>query len=112
MGTVDPKMFKNGRQFAAWIGLAPRQYSSGEVNHIGGNSKRGNSSLRRLLIHGARSVLNWSNKKEDKLSLWLKDLQKRMPANKAAVALANKLARIIWSVLSKNEIFNMKQACA
>jgi transposase len=112
MGAVDSKMFKNGRQFAAWIGLTPKQYSSGEKNHIGGISKRGNNSLRRLLIHGARSVLNWCEKKDDKLSLWLKELAKRMTSNKAAVALANKLARIIWSVLSKKEVFNIKQACA
>ncbi len=78
MGAVsDPGSFKNGRQFAAWLGLTPSQYSSGEVNRMGGITKRGNSALRRLLIHGARSVLNWCDKKEDDLSCWLKNIKKR-----------------------------------
>lgn len=113
MGTVsDPGSFKNGRQFAAWLGLTPSQYSSGEVNRMGSITKRGNSALRRLLIHGARSVLNWCDNKEDDLSCWLKNIKKRLPGNKAVVALANKLARIVWSVLVKKEVFNVKLACA
>jgi transposase len=113
MGTVsDPASFKNGRQFAAWLGLTPSQYSSGEINRMGSITKRGNSALRRLLIHGARSVLNWCDKKDDDLSCWLKNIKKRLPGNKAAVALANKLARIVWSILAKKEIFNVKLACA
>lgn len=113
MGTVsDPGSFKNGRQFSAWLGLTPSQYSSGETNRLGGITKRGNSTLRRLLIHGARSVLNWCNKKDDALSCWLKNIKKRLPGNKASVALANKLARIAWRVLAKKEVFNVKLACA
>ena len=113
MGTVpDPDSFKNGRQLAAWLGLTPSQYSSGSVNRMGAITKRGNSALRRLLIHGARSVLNWCDNKSDGLSIWLKRLKQRMPGNKAAVALANKLARIIWRVLAKKEVFNVKLACA
>ena len=113
MGTVpDPESFKNGRQLAAWLGLTPSQYSSGEVNRMGAITKRGNSTLRRLLIHGARSVLNWCDRKSDSLSCWLKRLKIRMPGNKAAVALANKLARIIWRVLAKKEVFNVRLACA
>ncbi len=82
MGTVpDPESFKNGRQLAAWLGLTPSQYSSGEVNRMGAITKRGNSALRRLLIHGARSVLNWCDLKTDELSVWLKRLKKRMPAD-------------------------------
>ncbi len=79
---------------------------------MGAITKRGNSALRRLLIHGARSVLNWCDQKTDELSVWLKRLKKRMPGNKAAVALANKLARIIWRVLAKKEVFNARLACA
>lgn len=113
MGTLpDPESFKNGRQLAAWLGLTPSQYSSGEVNRMGTITKRGNSALRRLLIHGARSVLNWCDNKSDGLSVWLKRLKQRMPGNKAAVALANKLARIIWRVLAKNEVYDVKLACA
>lgn len=113
MGAVsDPNSFKNGRQFAAWIGLTPSQYASGEVNRMGKITKRGNKALRRLIIHGARAVLNWCDKKDDQLSCWLKALKKRMHGCKAVVALANKLARIIWSVMSKKENFNLKLASA
>ena len=113
MGSVsDPNCFKNGRQFAAWIGLTPSQHSSGDINRMGKITKRGNSTLRRLLIHGARTVLNWCEKKEDTLSCWLKKLKQRMHNNKAVVAFANKLARIIWSLMSKKENFNINMACA
>jgi len=112
MGTVsDPNSFKNGRQFAAWLGLTPSQYSSGDINRMGCITKRGNSDLRRLIIHGARSVLNWCENKEDELSCWLKKIKQRLPGNKAAVALANKLARIIWRILAKKEVFNVSLAC-
>lgn len=113
MGSVsDANAFKNGRQFAAWIGLTPSQYASGETSRMGKITKRGNKDLRRLLIHGARAVLNWCEKKDDQLSCWLKSLTKRMNACKAVVALANKLARIVWSVLAKKQEFNVKLACA
>ena len=113
LGTVaNPESFKNGRQLAAWLGLTPSQFSSGELNRMGAITKRGNSTLRRLLIHGARSVLNWCDRKSDSLSCWLTRLKIRMPGNKAAFALANKLARIIWRVLAKKEVFNVKLACA
>ena len=96
----DAKYFKNGRQFAAWIGLTPKQHASGEKSRLTGISKRGNQSLRRLLIHGARTVLNWCEPKTDKLSLWLKALSKRMHACKVIVALANKMARVAWAILA------------
>ena len=67
----DIGSFKNGRQFACWVGLTPTQYASGEMNRIGKISKRGNPMLRQMLIHGARAVINWCNKKQDKLSCWL-----------------------------------------
>jgi len=113
LGSVsNPDAFKNGRQFAAWIGLTPAQHSSGEMNRMGKMTKRGNRTLRRLLIHGARAVLNWCDKKDDALSCWLKTLKIRMHGCKAVVALANKLARIIWSVMSKKENYNSKLASA
>lgn len=91
--------FKNGRHFAAFLGLVPRQYSSGEKNRLLGISKGGDVYVRTLLIHGARSVLYWVNRQMDKQSLWLKNLIIRRGRNKAAVALANKMARIAWAVI-------------
>jgi transposase len=99
----NAKQFRNGRQFSAWAGLAPRHFASGESCRIGGISKRGNANLRRLLIHGARSIMNWCKNKTDKMSMWIKKLQAAKPANKVIVAIANKLARILWAVLAKNE---------
>lgn len=108
----DANAFKNGRQLAAWIGLTPTQYASGETNRMGKISKRGNSSLRKYLIHGARTVLNWCDKKDDVLSYWLQKLKERMHGCKVVVALANKLARIIWSVLTSKQPFDVSKACA
>lgn len=108
----DANVFKNGRQLAAWIGLTPSQYASGDLNRMGKITKRGNSTLRKYLIHGARTVLNWCDKKDDVLSCWLKKLKERMHGCKAVVALANKLARIIWSVLSSKQPFDVTKACA
>jgi len=96
----DPAYFRNGRQFSAWIGLTPLQYASGEKSRMGKMSKRGNRSLRKMLIHGARSIVNWVAKKDDKLSLWIKELQKRMNPGKVVVAVANKLARMSWAVMN------------
>ncbi len=96
----DARYFKNGRQMAAWIGLTPRQHGSGEMSCMLGISKRGDRTLRKMLIHGARTVLNWCGSKTDKLSLWLKALSSRAHPCKVIVALANKLARIAWAVLA------------
>jgi len=99
--------FKNGRQMAAWMGLTPKQHASGLKNRMQGISKRGNRTLRMLLIHGARSVVNWCLGKTDKLSLWLQALLKRAHPCKVIVALANKLARIAWAVLAKHEPYRV-----
>jgi len=99
----DARYFKNGRQMAAWMGLTPKQHASGEKSRITGISKRGDRTLRRLLIHGARAVINWCEKKHDALSLWLKALSKRAHPCKVVVALANKLARIVWAVLASKQ---------
>lgn len=95
--------FKNGRQMAAWLGLTPRQYSSGETNRLGGISKQGNNHVRCLLIHGARAVIRHCEKKTDSRSEWIKKLVSRAGKNKATVALANKNARIIWAILTTQE---------
>ncbi len=96
----DAKVFDNGRQMAAWLGLTPRQNSSGEKQRLGSISKKGNSYMRYLLVHGARSVVRASAKKEDPTSNWIKNLVVRRGKNVATVAVANKNARVIWAILT------------
>ena len=98
----DDKQFKRGRDMAAWLGLTPRQHSSGGKERLLGISKRGDAYLHTLLIHGARSVLYVAGRKEDPRSRWLQSLCNRRHKNIAAVALANKNARIAWALLSKD----------
>lgn len=95
--------FHKGREFAAWMGVVPREHSTGGKQKLLGISKRGNSYLRTLFIQGARAVLQQSAKQSPGLSAWLAQLAVRTHRNVAAVALANKLARIAWAVLAKNE---------
>jgi transposase len=99
----NAKQFKNGRDMAAWIGLVPTQHSSGGKEKLGGISKRGDKFLRTLLIHGARSVIRFSETKTDKRNRWVNELIARRNKNVATVALANKNARIIWSILAREE---------
>lgn len=99
----NAKQFKNGRDMAAWIGLVPTQHSSGGKEKLGGISKRGDKFLRTLLIHGARSVIRFSETKTDKRNVWVNALIARRNKNVATVALANKNARIIWSILAREE---------
>ena len=97
--------FKNGRELAAWLGLVPRQHSTGGRNQLLGISKRGDSYLRNLLIHGARSVLRCIDKKTDRRSVWIKSLMERRHKNIATIALANKMARTVFALLKKGEDF-------
>ncbi len=92
--------FRNGRQFAAWLGLVPRQCSSGGKNTLLGISKRGDTYLRTLLIHGARAVLQMLHRHPDQADGWLARVSKRRHSNVAAVALANKNARTVWALLA------------
>lgn len=94
--------FKNGRQFAAWLGLTPRQYSTGSKPRLGRISKRGNTYLRTLLVHGARSELRYTADRTDHKSRWAEQLKHTKSWNKAAVALANKHARIAWALLANH----------
>jgi transposase len=94
--------FKNGRQFGAWLGLTPKQYSTGGRTILGKITKRGDTYLRTLLIHGARSELNYIQRRSDPKSLWAQALCEKKPWNKVAVALANKHARLIWAILAKD----------
>src|SRR5262250_783849 len=92
--------FRRGRDFAAWLGIVPRQYSTGGKQKLFGISKRGNVYLRRMLIHGARAVLFRVKYDSGGLGQWVHRLARRAPHNKVVVAIANKLARIAWAVLS------------
>jgi len=100
-------VFKNGRQFAAWLGLTPREYSTGGKPRLGRISKRGDVYLRTLLVHGTRSELMLTHKRSDAKSRWAEYLKLNKSWNKAAVALANKHARIIWALLTRNETYHL-----
>lgn len=95
--------FRKGREFSAWLGIVPQQCSTGGQTKLLGISKRGNQYLRRLFIHGARSVCLHVKRERHAWGEWITALRKRKPSNVATVALANKLARIAWSVLSRGQ---------
>ena len=95
----DVSVFRSGRELSAWLGIVPKQHSSGGKSSLLGISKRGDRYLRTLLIHGARSVLKYAKRKSDSNSVWLKRVEARRGYNKACVAQANKTARIVWSLL-------------
>jgi transposase len=97
--------FRKGREFAAWVGLVPREHSTGGKQTLLGISKRGNAYLRRLFVQGARAVLQFREKQSPGLSAWLAQLTSRTHYNVAGVALANKLARIAWAVVAKGEVY-------
>jgi transposase len=107
----EAKEFKNGRQLAAWMGLVPRQHSSGGKQNLLGISKRGDTYLRTLLIHGARAVIRFAENKAESES-WLRKLLVRRNKNVAAVALANKNARVIWALLAKGTTFRVDHTSA
>jgi len=100
--------FRQGRDMAAWLGLVPRQYSTGGKPKLLGISKRGNKRLRCLIIHGARAVLSRLGDGNRPFDAWLRTLRSSKPFNVAVVALANKLTRIAWAVLSKGQAFDGK----
>lgn len=101
----DAHHFKNGREVSAWLGLVPRQHSSGDKIILSGINKRGDSYMRKLLIQGARTVVNICDSKTDHRSKWIADKKERCGYNKASVALANKNARIIWAIMKTGECY-------
>jgi transposase len=101
----DPGAFKNGRHCAAWLGLVPTQHGTGGKTVLGGMSKRGNQYLRRLLLQGAIAVLRRVEGKTDSRSVWLQQLRARRGTQVAAVALANKNARILWALLATGDVY-------
>jgi len=110
VGSLD--RFRSGRHFAAWLGLTPREHSSGSQRHLGAMSKRGDGYLRLLLIHGARAALRAAQVRQrkeqplDRLQAWALALQARQGHNKAAVALANKVARRVWAMEHHHAAFD------
>jgi transposase len=97
----DGRQFKRARDMAAWLGLVPREYSTGGKTTLMGISKRGNRYLRRLLVHGARACVTHMDRSRDRLGEWLDGLERRMHSNKVTVALAAKIARIAWVILTR-----------
>lgn len=102
---VDAKQFESGRHFAAWLGLAPREKSTGGKQRLGGISRAGDERLRQLLVLGATAVINHAKPGRPGVSAWLLALLERKPRKLAAVALANKMARIIWAMLARGEAY-------
>ena len=101
----EGRQFRSGREMAAWIGLVPRQYTTGGKPRLGGIGRRANHYLRRQLIHGARAVVSRLSKHDDRRANWLKALVARRGFNRAIVALANKTARIAWVLLNRKEAY-------
>ncbi len=106
----DVRQFANDRQFAAWLGLVPRQYSSGSRIRYGRITKRGDAYLRTLLVHGARAALRTAHRRTDRLSRWVCALVARRGRNKAIVALAAKHAQIIWALLAHDVPYRTQAA--
>lgn len=113
-GTVasvpDPRLFANSRQFAAWLGLVPRQYTTGGKIRLGRITKRGDKYLRMCLVHGARAVVANLGDKQDRVSCWLRDLIQRRGYLRAVVALAARNARLIWTLMMKKENYRVIEA--
>jgi transposase len=106
----DFNVFRNGRGLSAWLGLVPKQNSSGQKKLLLGISKRGDAYLRKLLVHGARAVVSQVKNKLDRTSLWIKGCLERIGFNKTVVALANKNARAAWAIITRESTYNMEHA--
>ena len=102
---TDPSQFRSGRQFAAWLGLTPQQQSTGGKTRLGGISKQGDRYLRRLLVVGATAVIRHIKDKPTPMAIWIRKLMEKKPFRVVSVALANKLARIAWVVLTRQEAY-------
>ena len=111
--TIDVKQFKSGRHLAAWIGLTPKEHSAGGKHRLGGISKQGNERLRQLLVLGATAVLKAIRKPGHRWATpWLVKLTQRKPFRVAAVALANKMARVIWAMMTTGEVYRQPMPAA
>src|SRR6185437_524280 len=101
----DARAFRSGRQFAAWLGLVPRQNSSGGKERLGSISKMGDRYLRHLLVIGATAIVRYTKRKATAVSSWANRLLERKPARLVTVAVANKMARIAWAVMARQEVY-------
>jgi transposase len=99
------EIFRRGRDFAAWLGLVPLQHSTGGKQVLGKTSKMGQRDIRRLLITGAMTVVRWASRKSPPEGSWLFRMLARKPRMLVAIALANKMARVVWAMLTKGEVF-------
>ena len=110
---IDPEVFESGRHLAAWAGLTPKEHSTGGKQRMGGISRAGNERLRALFVSGATSVLNAAMRPGSRLMTeWLRALLLRKPRKLAAVALANKMARVAWAIMKSGEVFRRPSAPA
>jgi transposase len=109
---ADPKAFRSGRNFSAWIGIVPKQHSSGGKNRLGGISKQGDRYLRGLFVAGALAVIRYAKIYGTKHRPWLRALLARRPTKVAAIALANKIARMAWAMMAKGERYKEPVALA
>ncbi len=107
VASVDPKQFENSRQVAAWLGLTPRQYTTGGHIRLGRITKQGDNYLRMCLVHGARAVIANLRDKQDKVSCWIRELIARRGYKRAIVAVAARNARLIWTLLVKQEDYRL-----
>ncbi len=110
--SVNPASFESGRHFAAWLGLTPKEHSTGGKHRLGRISKAGNERLRQLLVVGAMSVVRYAKPGSKSASTWLLQLLERRPRKIAAIALANKMARIIWAMMARGEAYRRQPAAA
>ena len=108
----DARAFRSGRQFAAWLGLVPRQHSSGGKERMGGISKMGDRYLRHLLVVGATAVVRFTRRRTTAVNLWANRLLERKPVRLVTVAVANKMARIAWAVMTREETYRPVPAAA
>lgn len=110
--SVDPAQFVSGRHLAAWIGLTPQEHSTGGKQRLHGISRAGDERLRQLLVLGATAVIRHANRPGSKASAWLLGLLERKPRKLAAVALANKMARIVWAMMTRGEAYRVAPVAA
>lgn len=108
--TGDPRLFKNSRQFSAWLGLVPKQFSSGGKTKLGGITKAGDGYLRKLLVQGARAVIFRCGTHTDQRSQWITHLRMRKPDNVVATALAAKLARTAWAIMTRDDSYQVNHS--
>ncbi len=99
------KQFKHAREMSVWLGVTPKQHASGDKSYMQGISKRGDRYLRALFVHGARAAINMCKRPDDPILNWAKSIQSRRGKHKAVVALANRMARLAWTLMQKQEVY-------